>query len=579
MEEDLQSLDMSALEQLQALKDAQARKIRLNIGGVRHETYKSTLANIPDTRLAWLTQPSAMSNSEYDPVNKEFYFDRHPRIFDAILNFYRTGNLHAPSDVCGPAFEQELQFWGIDEKQIEPCCWSSYTQHRDAQETLAKLTGPEFESDDDIDEPDVASYFDIAEDREEAPARWQLLRPKVWTFLEDPYSSKGAAVFAIISTVAVVLSITTFCLETTFTSDEKTAMNTLFYVEGVCVMWFVSELIIRFIFCPNKKKYFVNPFHIIDFIGCVPFFVDCIVRLTDSQINDAVAEFFGFIRIVRIFRVFKMTRHFSGLQILIQTIRSSAKELMLLSMFLGIGVLTFGSLLYYAEKTDDDDSGGGCQRINNIPVGFWWAVVTMTTVGYGDVCPLKPIGKLIGSVTGVFGVLMIALPVPVIVNNFALYYSHAQARLKLPKKRKRVLVDVPDALKGHTIQNMSSSISGYSTQSTNDMNELDNSSVHSDRIGNDRCNLKTVSASIPVSGEKTNITVQFMDELSYKSSSPDRTKSIKKPGVGKRASILPRPSLATNGITGDARGTRGSNSFKNRRRSFLPPAMTDISSC
>ncbi|XP_033106999.1 potassium voltage-gated channel protein Shab-like [Anneissia japonica] len=197
MEEDGHSIDISALEQLQALRDAKARqdnKIRLNVGGIRHETYKSTLANIPDTRLAWLTQPSAMSNSDYDAINKEFYFDRHPRIFDAILNYYRTGNLHAPSDVCGPAFEQELEFWGIDEKQIEPCCWSSYTQHRDAQETLAKLTGPEFESDDDAEDTDVASYFNIAEDRVQAPSKWKRLRPKAWTFLEDPYSSKGAAV-------------------------------------------------------------------------------------------------------------------------------------------------------------------------------------------------------------------------------------------------------------------------------------------------------------------------------------------------------------------------------------------------
>ncbi|XP_033095609.1 potassium voltage-gated channel protein Shaw-like, partial [Anneissia japonica] len=287
-------------------------------------------------------------------------------------------------------------------------------------------------------------------------------------------------VFAIVSILAVILSIATFCLETVYTNDDSTKpVKSLFYLEGLCVLWFVFELTIRFIFCPSKKKFFVNAFHIIDFIACIPFLVDCIVLFANSSNQGSLGEFFGFLRIVRIFRVFKLTRHFSGLQILLQTIRSSAKELMLLSMFLGIGVLTFGSLLYYAEKIDVNADESGCQRISNIPVGFWWAVVTMTTVGYGDVCPLTPIGKFIGSITGVFGVLMIALPVPVIVNNFALYYSHAQARLKLPKKRKRVLVGAPDVLKTHMLHNMSSSISGYSTQSTNDI-ECENSSVHSE---------------------------------------------------------------------------------------------------
>jgi len=71
----------------------------------------------------------------------------------------------------------------------------------------------------------------------------------------------------------------------------------------------------------------------------------------------------------------------------------------------------------------------------------------MTTVGYGDMAPTTPAGQVIGSLCAVSGVLMIALPVPVIVNNFNLYYSHAQARLKLPKKKRKVLVNAANALK------------------------------------------------------------------------------------------------------------------------------------
>lgn len=84
-------------------------RVVLNIGGIRHETYKATLKKIPATRLSRLTE--ALAN--YDPMLNEYYFDRHPAVFAQILNYYRTGKLHYPIDVCGPLFEEELEFWGI----------------------------------------------------------------------------------------------------------------------------------------------------------------------------------------------------------------------------------------------------------------------------------------------------------------------------------------------------------------------------------------------------------------------------------------------------------------------------------
>ena len=64
----------------------------------------------------------------YDPVLNEYFFDRHPGVFAQILNYYRTGKLHYPTDVCGPLFEEELEYWGLDSNQVEPCCWMTYTQ-------------------------------------------------------------------------------------------------------------------------------------------------------------------------------------------------------------------------------------------------------------------------------------------------------------------------------------------------------------------------------------------------------------------------------------------------------------------
>lgn len=95
-------------------------KVILNVGGFRHETLSSTIASAPDTRLFWITEKNGQS-PEYDSEKGEYFFDRNPLLFPYILNYYRTGKLHCPMDVCGSLFEEELQFWGIDESVIGEC--------------------------------------------------------------------------------------------------------------------------------------------------------------------------------------------------------------------------------------------------------------------------------------------------------------------------------------------------------------------------------------------------------------------------------------------------------------------------
>lgn len=95
-------------------------RVVLNVGGVRFETHRATLKKLPATRLSKLTPQMPF----YDPISKEYFFDRHPGVFSQILNYYRTGQLHYPTNVCGPLFEDELSYWGIQREEVEPCCWS-----------------------------------------------------------------------------------------------------------------------------------------------------------------------------------------------------------------------------------------------------------------------------------------------------------------------------------------------------------------------------------------------------------------------------------------------------------------------
>ncbi|CAM5084687.1 unnamed protein product [Eretmochelys imbricata] len=486
-------------------------RVILNVGGTRHETYRSTLKTLPGTRLALLacefqsessggeeppppptpppppppTLPPRVpgggreASSGGSPRNSggpsEFFFDRHPGVFAYVLNYYRTGKLHCPADVCGPLFEEELAFWGIDETDVEPCCWMTYRQHRDAEEALDIFETPDLISGEpplDGDDDDLAAKRLGIEDVGAAAGppdggggRWRRLQPRVWALFEDPYSSRAARFIAFASLFFILVSITTFCLETheafnTIINKTEHAINgteavlqyeietdpALTYVEGVCVVWFTFEFLVRVVFSPNKLEFVKNLLNIIDFVAILPFYLEVGLSGLSSKAAKDVLGFLRVVRFVRILRIFKLTRHFVGLRVLGHTLRASTNEFLLLIIFLALGVLIFATMIYYAERVGaqpNDPSASEHTQFKNIPIGFWWAVVTMTTLGYGDMYPRTWSGMLVGALCALAGVLTIAMPVPVIVNNFGMYYSLAMAKQKLPRKRKKHIPPAP----------------------------------------------------------------------------------------------------------------------------------------
>ncbi|VDO00093.1 unnamed protein product [Rodentolepis nana] len=233
-----------------------------------------------------------------------------------------------------------------------------------------------------------------------------------------------------------ILTSTETKLSQTHWMIERTSIkahNIFDYIEIICNIWFTFEISLRFLVAHSKLAFFRSAVNVIDLLALLSFYLDqLLARVLQFKSEYEVLEFFS---IVRIMRLFKLTRHYSGLKILIHTFRASLKELLLLVFFLGVFIIIFAALMYYAERFQHNPHND----FNSIPVGLWWAIVTMTTVGYGDMVPKTYLGMIVGAMCAITGVLTISLPVPVIVSNFSMFYSHTQARSKLPKKRRRVL--------------------------------------------------------------------------------------------------------------------------------------------
>ncbi|TKS86181.1 Potassium voltage-gated channel subfamily S member 3 [Collichthys lucidus] len=231
---------------------------------------------------------------------------------------------------------------------------------------------------------------------------------------------------AVASLSVVIISIIAMCIHSMpdfhqVDHNEKEIENPVMtFFEGFCVLFFSAEFILRLAVAPSARKFLCSPLNIIDLMSIMPFYVTLACDLMDQGENtdlENVGKVVQILRLMRVFRILKLARHSSGLRSLGATLRHSSNEVGQLVLFLSVGISMFSALIYCVEK-DSRES-----ELQTMPIGWWWATISMTTVGYGDTFPVTPAGKLIGTLCIVCGLLIVALPITNIFNKFSKFYQ------------------------------------------------------------------------------------------------------------------------------------------------------------
>ncbi|KAL4694185.1 hypothetical protein H8959_013450 [Pygathrix nigripes] len=199
-------------------------------------------------------------------------------------------------------------------------------------------------------------------------------------------------------------------------------------IEAICIGWFTAECIVRFIVSKNKCEFVKRPLNIIDLLAITPYYISVLMTVftgENSQLQRAGVTL-RVLRMMRIFWVIKLARHFIGLQTLGLTLKRCYREMVMLLVFICVAMAIFSALSQLLEHGLDLETSN--KDFTSIPAACWWVIISMTTVGYGDMYPITVPGRILGGVCVVSGIVLLALPITFIYHSFVQCYHELKFR-------------------------------------------------------------------------------------------------------------------------------------------------------
>jgi hypothetical protein len=357
------------------------KRVRLNVSGLIFETFESTFDRFPETLLG----SHEKRTKYYDPIRDEYYLARDKHTFNAILFYYQSkGILCRPEDVPSDVFNEELKFYEINDRRFP---------------ILNKV---------------------IESNTKKDPSELTF-RERGWELLENPESSTFAKYLGYFSILIITLSLITYCLETVPALKPK-KIN-WFLMECVWITWFTMELILRFCFTSNRFRFLVSPFGLVDLVAVLPFYLTLFLRSDEGATSFAVLRI---LRVGRCLRLFKLSRYHCAPMLFAAAMKDCQEKLRALALCIFITVILFGSSMYYIEGLSEDS------QFESIPDTFYYVIITMVTVGYGDYVPKTVLGRILGAFCALSGVIVLyCFPTPIIVVRFVqLYKEHVISEME-----------------------------------------------------------------------------------------------------------------------------------------------------
>ena len=211
----------------------------------------------------------------------------------------------------------------------------------------------------------------------------------------------------------IFLNVTAVIVETVDSIHKKNP-NFFYDFEVFSVIAFTIEYILRLWSCTSREKYqnsikgrirfALTPLAIIDLISFLPFYLPMLIILD--------LRFLRALRLLRIFRILKISRYFESLRIIGRVFAQKKEELAITVFMVAILLIITSCLMYYVEGQAQP------KAFSSIPTAMWWGVATLTTVGYGDVYPVTPLGKFFGAIIALLGIGIFALPTGILGSGF-----------------------------------------------------------------------------------------------------------------------------------------------------------------
>lgn len=214
---------------------------------------------------------------------------------------------------------------------------------------------------------------------------------------------------AIFTSIAVVMLDSVHSLHLKYGSFFST-------IEWVLTVLFTIEYVLRVICIKRPFRYIFSVLGIIDMIALIPSYLSFFIVGAQSLLV------FRALRLLRVFRIFKLGHFLSEINFLTTALKGSVRKISIFLLTVLMLTIILGSIMYLVEQKENGFS--------NIPESIYWAIVTITTVGYGDISPITPLGKLVAAIVMLIGYSIIAVPTGILSHDLAML---ARTKKELPE--------------------------------------------------------------------------------------------------------------------------------------------------